>query len=155
MVYAADGSGLGFIQADILRAPVRSTAIAPVMRDATVAIEDRRFWEHKGVDSWGLFRAAVKNVTSKGKTIQGGSTLTMQLVRDMYTGDTAREGVNGVKRKIREAKLAEELEDIHTKRWILDRYLNNVPYGTIGGQEASACRRRRGCSSTSRPRTSR
>ena len=136
VVYAADGSRLGFIQADILRTPVRSTLIPQVMKDATVAIEDKRFWEHKGVDIEGIIRAGVKNLTSKGKTIQGGSTLTMQLVRNMYTGDTVREGIEGYKRKIREAKLAEELEDIHTKRWILDRYLNNVPYGTVGGQEA-------------------
>ncbi len=136
VVYAADGSRLGFIQADILRTPVRSTLIPDVMRDATVAIEDKRFYEHTGVDGWGLVRAAVKNATSEGKTIQGGSTLTMQLVRNMYTGDTVRHGIEGYKRKIREAKLAEELEDIHTKNWILDRYLNNVPYGTVGGQEA-------------------
>jgi penicillin-binding protein 1A len=136
VVYASDGSRLGFIQADILRTPVRSTLIPQVMKDATVAIEDKRFFEHKGVDTWGLLRAGLKNLTSKGKTVQGGSTLTMQLVRNMYTGDTTRDGIEGVKRKIREGKLAEELEDIHTKKWILDRYLNNVPYGTVGGQEA-------------------
>jgi penicillin-binding protein 1A len=136
VVYAADGSRLGFIQADVLRTPVRSTLIPPVIQDATVAIEDKRFWEHKGVDRSGIVRAGVANLLNRGKVVQGGSTLTMQLVRNMYTGDTVREGLAGVKRKIREAKLAEELEDIHSKRWILDRYLNNVPYGTVGGQEA-------------------
>ena len=56
-----------------------------VMRDATVAIEDRRFYEHKGVDFEGVVRAAIKNLES-GDEVQGGSTLTMQLVRNLYTG---------------------------------------------------------------------
>ena len=63
----------------------------------------------------------------------------MQLVRNLYTGETRAHGVAGYKRKIREAKLAEELEDEHSgrgKQWILDKYLNNVPYGTVGGQTA-------------------
>ena len=80
-------------------------------------------------------RAAVKNFTSK-KTVQGGSTITMQLVRNLYTGERAREGLAGYRRKIREAKLAEELENEHTKSWILDKYLDSVPYGTVGGQTA-------------------
>ncbi|HWV87485.1 MAG TPA: transglycosylase domain-containing protein, partial [Capillimicrobium sp.] len=135
-VYAADGTRLGFIQADILRTPIPSEDIPQVMKDATVAIEDKRFFDHEGVDFEGIVRAGVKNLTSRGETIQGGSTLTMQLVRNMYTGDTVRDGIEGYKRKIREAKLAEELENLHSKKWILDRYLNNVPYGTVGGQEA-------------------
>src|SRR4051794_41794296 len=64
----------------------------------------------------------------------------MQLVRNLYTGERARQGVAGYKRKIREAKLAEELEDLHPgragKQWILDKYVNSVPYGTISGQTA-------------------
>src|SRR3954452_5558136 len=138
-VYAADGTRLGFIQASTLRTPVGAHAIPEMVRQATVAIEDRRFYEHKGVDFEGIVRAAVKNVESK-KDIQGGSTLTMQLVRNLYTGERARQGVAGYKRKIREAKLAEELEDLHPgragKQWILDKYVNSVPYGTIGGQTA-------------------
>ena len=59
--------------------------------DATVAIEDRRFYKHKGVDFEGIVRAAVKNLESK-KDVQGGSTLTMQLVRNLYTGERARSG---------------------------------------------------------------
>ena len=139
-VYAADGkTRLGFINANILRTPVHSDEIPDVVREATVAIEDRRFYEHQGVDFEGIVRAAVKNLESK-KDIQGGSTLTMQLVRNLYTGERARSGVAGYKRKIREAKLAQELEDRHPGRpgklWIVNKYVNSVPYGTVGGQTA-------------------
>jgi penicillin-binding protein 1A len=139
-VYAADGTRLGFIQADTLRTEVTSRGMPRQLRQATVAVEDRRFFTHQGVDFEGVVRAAVQNVTNRGKRIQGGSTLTMQLVRNLYTGDDTRGGIEGYKRKIREAKLAQELEDIHTgregKEWILTKYLNSVPYGTVGGQTA-------------------
>jgi penicillin-binding protein 1A len=139
VIYAADGSRLGFISSDILRTPITGGQIPQVMRDATVAIEDRRFFDHKGVDFEGVVRAAVKNLESKDD-VQGGSTLTMQLIRNLYTKDNVRSGIEGYKRKIREAKLAEELENRHPgvrgKRWILDTYLNNVPYGTVGGKTA-------------------
>ena len=75
-------------------------------------------------------RAAVKNVTSR-KTVQGGSTITMQLVRSLYISSERT-----YTRKIREAKLAEELEDEHSKEWILEKYLDSIPYGTVGGQSA-------------------
>lgn len=130
VIYAADGSRLGFIRADTLRAPIAGGKIPFWMRQATVAIEDERYYKHKGVDYEGIVRAAVKNLKS-GKTVQGGSTITMQLVRNLYIS-----GERTFKRKIREAKLAEELENEHSKRWILDQYLNDVPYGTVGGQTA-------------------
>ena len=139
VVYAADGERLGFIQADVLRTPVHSKDIPQDVRDATVAIEDRRFFQHKGVDFEGVVRAAVKNLESK-HDVQGGSTLTMQLIRNLYTKNNTRKGIEGYKRKIREAKLAEELENKHPGRqgkdWILNKYVNNVPYGTVGGQTA-------------------
>ncbi len=103
--------------------------------DATVAIEDERFYKHKGVDYEGIIRAAIKNA-KEHKVAQGGSTLTMQLVRNLYTGDTTRSGIDGYKRKIKEARLAQELEKIHDKQWVLGKYLNTVPYGTVGGQTA-------------------
>ena len=134
-VYAADGTRLGFIQADVLRTPVSSREMPQSVKDATVAVEDRRFFEHQGVDFEGVVRAAIKNLESKGD-VQGGSTLTMQLVRNLYTGERERT----FKRKIREAKLAEDLENLHPglrgKLWILTKYLNSVPYGTVGGQTA-------------------
>src|SRR3954467_385195 len=136
VVYAADGQRLGFITAaDTLRTPIPREAIPTNIRNATVAIEDRRFYSHKGVDVEGVFRAAMKNLSSR-RRVEGGSTLTMQLIKNLYDPGKQRTFT----RKVREAKLAQELESEHPgidgKRWILDRYLNSVPYGTIGGQTA-------------------
>ena len=101
------------------------------MRRATVAIEDERFYKHGGVDLNAIVRAGIKNLES-GKTVQGGSTITQQLVRALYIKDPKR----NFARKIREAKLASELEDKHSKTWVLHNYLNAVPYGTVGGRTA-------------------
>ena len=130
VVYAANGEKLGFIQYDILRTPINGSDIPQTLKDATVAIEDERFYEHKGVDAEGVVRAAIKNIES-GKTVEGGSTLTMQLVRTLYITKERT-----FKRKLHEAKLAEELENRESKQWILRTYLNNAPYGTVGGQTA-------------------
>ena len=104
------------------------------MKQATVAIEDQRFYKHERRRLRGHRARRASRTLASGETSQGGSTLTMQLVRNLYT-DRARKQT--FKRKIREAKLAEELEDEHPKvSWILTNYLNNVPYGTVGGQTA-------------------
>jgi penicillin-binding protein 1A len=135
VVYAANGERLGFIQNVTLRTPISREEIPTNVRNATVAIEDRRFYQHEGVDVEGVVRAAIKNI-SEGETVEGGSTLTMQLIKNLY--DPGKERT--FKRKVREAKLAQELEEEHPgiegKRWILDQYLNSVPYGTTGGQTA-------------------
>ena len=136
IIFAANGKKLGIIQSDVLRREVASTSIAQTLKDATVAIEDKRFYQHTGVDFEGVIRAAIKNAES-GETVQGGSTLTMQLIKNIYSQDATRD----YKRKVREAKLAEELENKHPgpegKQWILVKYVNNVPYGNSpSGQEA-------------------
>ncbi|HZO60875.1 MAG TPA: transglycosylase domain-containing protein [Solirubrobacterales bacterium] len=130
VVFAADGSRLGYIQSDEIRTPIPLQRIPESMQAATIAIEDERYYEHGGVDYEGIVRAAFKNLEA-GKAVEGGSTITMQLVRNLYVG---RERT--LERKIREARLAEELEDQHSKRWILQSYLNSVPYGTVDGQTA-------------------
>src|SRR3954449_1447055 len=127
-IFAADGSRLGYVQSDEGRQPVQGGGMPVALRQATVAIEDKRFYEHHGVDYEGVIRAGWKNITS-GKTVQGGSTITQQLVRALYIKDPKRD----FKRKIREAKMASELEQQHDKRWILENYLNDVPYGTVQG----------------------
>src|ERR671931_1929806 len=131
LAFAADGSRLGYVQSDQIRTPVPWRAMPRYLRDATVAIEDERFYKHKGVDYNAIIRAGIKNLES-GKTVQGGSTITQQLVRALYIKDPKR----NFTRKIREAKLASELEKKHSKRWILKNYLNDVPYGTLGGRTA-------------------
>ncbi|MEA2360989.1 MAG: penicillin-binding protein [Thermoleophilaceae bacterium] len=131
VVYAADGSRLGYVQSDILRRVLPGADIPVDLRRATVAIEDERFYKHKGVDLNAIVRAGIKNLES-GETVQGGSTITQQLVRALYIKDPKR----NFARKIREAKLASELEKEHSKPWILDNYLNSVPYGTVDGRTA-------------------
>jgi penicillin-binding protein 1A len=130
-VIAADGTRLGYIQSDELRSPVSWSQIPANLKNATVAIEDQRFYQHHGVDLTGIFRSAVKDVTH-GSALQGGSTITMQLVRNLYLGGDQRT----LKQKIVEAKLATEYEKRHDKHAILTSYLNSVPYGTVGGQTA-------------------
>jgi penicillin-binding protein 1A len=130
-VFASDGTRLGYIQSDELRSPVAWQAIPGDLRNATVSIEDQRFYKNNGVDLTGIFRAAIKDALS-GAAVQGGSTITMQLMRNLYLGRRT----HTIKQKIIEAKLALEYEKHHGKREILTSYLNSVPYGTVGGQTA-------------------
>jgi penicillin-binding protein 1A len=133
VVYAADGSRLGYVRSDEIRTPITWSDMPESVREATVAIEDERFYEHEGVDYSAIIRAGVKNLES-GDAVQGGSTITQQLVRALYIENPER----NFERKIREAKLAQELEDEHPgragKNWILREYLNSVPYGTNEGR---------------------
>ncbi len=131
VIFAADGSRLGYVQSDEIRTPVDWSEMPKHVRRAAVAIEDERFYEHEGVDYSAIVRAGVKNIES-GKNVQGGSTITQQLVRALYIKDPQR----NFTRKIREAKLASELEKKRSKRWILKNYLNDVPFGTVDGRTA-------------------
>jgi penicillin-binding protein 1A len=130
-VFASDGTRLGFIKSDELRTPINSSEIPANLRNATVAIEDQRFYKNNGVDLTGIFRAAVKDIMH-GAALQGGSTITMQLMRNLYLGGDQ----HTLKQKIIEAKLALDYEKVHSKKSILTSYLNSVPYGTLGGQTA-------------------
>jgi len=132
-VYAADGSLLGAIPAERNRQPVTLDGMSKWVREATVAVEDRRFYEHGGLDYEGIVRAAVKNLES-GHVVQGGSTITQQLVRNLYIGNE-----RSLERKIKEACLARKVEKGHTKDWILTSYLNQVYFGNHAyGVEAAA-----------------
>src|SRR3954452_1756882 len=116
------------------RAPVAGDAIAEVMKQAMVAIEDARFYEHHGLDVQGTVRALLTNISSGGVQ-EGGSTLTQQLVKQtlLQTADTPEEQFAAVEqtvgRKLREAQLALALEDKYSKDEILARYLNIVYFG--------------------------
>ena len=122
-VYAADGSLLGSIPAERNREPVTAKDMSLWIRKATIAIEDRRFFEHNGVDIEGTARAAVANIKAGG-IVEGGSTITQQLVRNLYI---SRERT--VQRKVKEACLATKLDRARTKEWILTTYLNQVFFG--------------------------
>jgi penicillin-binding protein 1A len=122
-VYAADGSVLGSIPAERNREPVGAEDMSLWVRKATIAIEDRRFFEHNGVDIEGTARAALANIRAGG-IVEGGSTITQQLVRNLYI---SRERT--VQRKVKEACLATKLDRARSKEWILTTYLNQVFYG--------------------------
>ncbi|HKT84159.1 MAG TPA: transglycosylase domain-containing protein [Solirubrobacterales bacterium] len=130
-IYAADGSKLGLIAAEEARAPVSIGRVPKQLQLATVAIEDQRFYEHGGVDPEGILRAALKNLEA-GKTVEGGSTITQQLVRNLCLRNPKRD----LERKIIEAKLAIEYAERHSRRQILDQYLNTASYGTVEGATA-------------------
>lgn len=130
-VYAANGTRLGAIQSDVLRTPITTAQMPLLLRQATVAIEDQRFYQNNGVDLTGIFRSAVKDVLH-GQALQGASTITMQLMRNLYLGSDT----HTFKQKVDEAKLAIEYNKDHSKRSILTDYLNSVTYGTLGGQTA-------------------
>jgi penicillin-binding protein 1A len=132
-VYAANRSELGVIPAERNRTPVTRAHISPWMPKATVAIEDRRFYQHGGVDPVGIARALVADVHA-GKFVQGGSTITQELVRNLYL---SRERT--LKRKLTEACLAIKLSEKWKKDRILTAYMNEVFYGNHAyGIEAAA-----------------
>jgi penicillin-binding protein 1A len=132
-VYAADGSLLGVIPSERNRQLVSLGKMSIWVRRATVAVEDRRFFNHGGVDYWGIGRALWHDLTA-GKVVEGGSTITQQLVRNLYI---SRERT--VQRKLREACLAIKLSRARPKEWILQTYLNTVYYGNHAyGIEAAA-----------------
>ena len=102
--------------------------ISTYMRQATVAAEDRNFYNHIGVDFGALIRAAY--MTISGKQVQGGSTLTQQLIKQVYFSEEAQDrGISGIPRKIKEAILAIEAEKMYDKEQLITLYLNESPYG--------------------------
>jgi penicillin-binding protein 1A len=134
LVYAAGGQLLGSVPAASHREPVPLRDMSPWLPRATVAVEDRRFWHHGGLDYEAIARAALADLRA-GRAVQGGSTITQQLVRDRYLGG---QGVT-LARKLREACLAVQLERAWPKRRILQAYLNDVFYGLHAyGAEAAA-----------------
>lgn len=110
------------------RLVVEGDQISTYMRQATVAIEDKNFYNHSGIDLWALIRAGLSTVTGQG--VQGGSTLTQQLIKQLYFSDEAQDrGLSGIPRKIKEAILAIEVEKMYDKEQIITMYLNESPYG--------------------------
>jgi penicillin-binding protein 1A len=132
-VYSGDGSLLGAVPAERHRQPLHRSEISPWLMRATLAIEDRGFFAHRGLDYQAIARAAWIDFREE-KLVQGGSTITQQLVRNLYL-----DGEPTVARKLEEACLALALEDAWPKTRILTTYLNRVYYGNHAyGAEAAA-----------------
>ena len=131
-IYGADGSLIGYIKSNNIRQPIPADEMPETLKDATVSIEDKGFWQHGALDPQGIARAAWKDLLAGGKPVQGASTITQQLVRNLYIQDPE----DTIHRKLIEAHLAEDLFDSHDREWILTQYLNTAPYGTIDGRTA-------------------
>ena len=128
-----NGKLLYEVYTDYRRTPVSSKDINDFAKQATVAIEDKNFYRHHGLDSVAIMRAAFKTVT--GQRLEGGSTITQQLVKNALLYDPSRT----IGRKIKEAILALATEVVYSKEEILELYLNHAPYGgTTYGIETAA-----------------
>jgi 1A family penicillin-binding protein len=127
-----NGKALYDIYADQKRTPVALDDVPLYMRQATIAIEDKNFYQHQGFDPLGMFRG-ISRLLTRGRA-QGGSTLTQQLVKNVLLTPERT-----IFRKIREFILAIQIERRYTKDEILQMYLNEAPYGgTAWGVEAAA-----------------
>jgi penicillin-binding protein 1A len=135
VMYARDGSRLGLVPSPWNRRPIPLSRMGKWLPEATVAIEDRRYWRRDGaIDSEAILRAFSANVRA-GRTVQGGSTIQQQLARDRYLRDHRPELV----RKLKEACLAIQLDHRMSKRQIVETYLNGAFYGNHAyGAEAAA-----------------
>jgi penicillin-binding protein 1A len=128
------GNKIGTLLNNNQRILVDSDEISPYMKQAAVAIEDRRFYEHGGIDIMGMARAAIQDVLPGGST-QGASTITQQFVKNALEA----QGDRTVFEKFREAALATQLERHWTKDKILTEYLNTIYFGEGAyGIEAAA-----------------
>lgn len=129
--YIYDGSKkprlLAVLRANESRVIVASDQISPLAKEAAVAIEDERFYQHEGVDYVAIGRALLADVQA-GETVQGGSTITQQFIKNVYTPPDEK-GQRTFSRKLREAVLAYQLERLWPKDKILTNYLNTVYFG--------------------------
>src|SRR3954463_7295554 len=151
-IYDVTGRPLGILS-NQNRVVVPLSEVSPAMRNAVVAIEDRRFWTNQGVDIRGIARAFVADLIS-GKTVQGGSTITQQFVKNRLDA----QGQRTVFEKLREAALAFHLARQWSKQKVLSQYLNSIYFGNGAYGIESAARTyfghepgHRGCGTTDKP----
>jgi penicillin-binding protein 1A len=124
-IYAADGSELATLYLDENRDVVRLREVSPLARKAVLAIEDARFYEHRGLDFQGIIRALIRNALA-GEVEQGASTITQQLARNVFEEIGTEQTLA---RKLQEARVAMRLEEEYSKKQILEIYLNDVYFG--------------------------
>ncbi|HVE90929.1 MAG TPA: transglycosylase domain-containing protein, partial [Actinomycetota bacterium] len=128
-IYAADGSTLiANLHGEIDRNIITLDAIPEHVRNAVISIEDERFWLHRGLDAKSISRALVSNVSSasaEGSSVQGGSTISQQLVKNLYFPEAQRT----IQRKMAEARVTMKLEETYSKERILEMYLNTIYFG--------------------------
>ena len=122
-IYDAAGNEIGVLRKFDTSIPVKATDIPEVLKQAVVSVEDKRFYSHGGIDPIGALRALWADLRGK-RVVQGGSTITQQYVKNVYTS-----GERTLARKIREAVLASQLDRKVTKDEILYRYLSNIYLG--------------------------
>lgn len=131
-IYNQDGDLIEKIQAEELRTIISIKDMPQHLLDAFTSIEDERFDEHKGVDPYGIGAALWDNITSGGT--RGASTITQQLARNLYLSSDVK-----ISRKLKEAYLALQIEQVLSKEQILEAYLNRSYFGqnAYGVQEAA------------------
>lgn len=123
MIFSADGKVLARLHREENRQVVPLSQISEYMQKTVIAVEDPRFYRHHGFDLSGIMRAAVKNIMY-GKIVEGGSTITQQLARNLFLTRKKR-----ITRKLAEVILAMQIERRYTKEEILEMYLNQVYLG--------------------------
>ena len=146
-LFDREGQPLASLHGAVDRTIVPLTKISKNLQDAVIATEDAGFYYHPGIDVKGILRAAYADL-AKRQTVQGASTLTEQLVKNVYAGQYVKnpDGTTdyivpprSIKEKIREALLAIKLEQSYTKDQILAKYLNTIYFGHGAyGAEAAA-----------------
>ncbi|WP_271253879.1 transglycosylase domain-containing protein [Pseudanabaena sp. Chao 1811] len=132
-IYDINGELIARLHGDVNREVVTLDRISPHLKRSVLAMEDAYFYTHKGIDPSGIGRAIVANF-SAGGTVEGGSTLTQQLVKNLFLSNE-----RSLNRKVAEAVLAMRVEQVFTKEQILEMYLNQVFWGknTNGAETAS------------------
>lgn len=132
-IYDINGELIARLHGDVNREVVTLDRISPHLKRSVLAMEDAYFYTHKGIDPSGIGRAVLANFTAGG-TVEGGSTLTQQLVKNLFLSNE-----RSLNRKVAEAVLAMRVEQVFTKEQILEMYLNQVFWGknTNGAETAS------------------
>lgn len=131
-IYDRNGELLYDVFSDQRRNPVKLSEVPNYIKQATIAIEDKNFYKHSGFDAWGMFRALVIRPILTGR-LEGGSTLTQQLVKNTLLTNT-----RSISRKIKEFILTLQVESKYSKDDILQMYLNEAPYGGTAWGVATA-----------------